>query len=52
MAGQFQRNGILISGREVALTSMRNYEDSLIMELQYSSEFGPIIIQDVATDTK
>ena len=44
-------NGILVSGHQVRIENMSYFNDSTLIKLQFSEEFGSIIIQDIANDT-
>ena len=46
--GQFQDNGVLISGRQVALRDMSYFGNSMLITLQVSDEFGPTFVRDIA----
>ena len=52
ISGEFQNNGILISGREVSIKAATYDKNSNLLRLQVSEEFGPVFTSDIATDTE
>ena len=52
ISGEFENNGILISGREVSLKAATYDKNSNLLRLQISEEVGPEFTNDIATDTE
>ena len=52
ISGEFENNGILISGREVSLKAVTYDKNSNLLRLQISEEVGPEFTNDIATDTE
>ena len=52
ISGEFENNGILISGREVSLKASTYDKNSNLLRLQISEEVGPEFTNDIATDTE
>ena len=52
ICGEFQNNGILVSGREVSIESTTYDKNSNLLRLRVSEEFGRVITEDVATDSQ
>ena len=52
ISGEFEDNGILISGREVSLKAATYDKNSNLLRLQISEEVGPEFTNDIATDTE